>query len=133
MFRIFVIFILCLFAVQSQAGTTFKGGKISSSTSDSKTETGQGSAATSIGWKEFIARKGKPDFDGNKIVGCGGSKKSYKILFRGTPEDSICQIGVKEPYTKTRRDIEINEYDICLLYTSPSPRDRTRSRMPSSA
>ena len=80
MFRIFVIFILCLFAVQSQAGTTFKGGKISSSTSDSKTETGQGSAATSIGWKEFIARKGKPDFDGNKIVGCGGSKKSYKIL-----------------------------------------------------
>ena len=25
------------------------------------------------------------------------------------------------------------DYDICLLYTSPSPRDRTRSRMPSSA
>ena len=29
----------------------------------------------------------------------------------------------------------INDYHImsCLLYTSPSPRDRTRSRMPSSA
>ena len=26
-----------------------------------------------------------------------------------------------------------NEYSDCLLYTSPSPRDRTRSRMPSSA
>ena len=25
------------------------------------------------------------------------------------------------------------EYLTCLLYTSPSPRDRTRSRMPSSA
>jgi len=25
------------------------------------------------------------------------------------------------------------EIDFCLLYTSPSPRDRTRSRMPSSA
>ena len=25
------------------------------------------------------------------------------------------------------------EFKICLLYTSPSPRDRTRSRMPSSA
>mgnify|MGYP003314949556 CR=1 FL=1 len=25
------------------------------------------------------------------------------------------------------------EYEDCLLYTSPSPRDRTRSRMPSSA
>ena len=29
---------------------------------------------------------------------------------------------------------EISDADIiCLLYTSPSPRDRTRSRMPSSA
>jgi len=26
-----------------------------------------------------------------------------------------------------------SEFDTCLLYTSPSPRDRTRSRMPSSA
>ena len=26
-----------------------------------------------------------------------------------------------------------NKYSSCLLYTSPSPRDRTRSRMPSSA
>ena len=32
---------------------------------------------------------------------------------------------------------DLSKYDgmfcICLLYTSPSPRDRTRSRMPSSA
>ena len=27
----------------------------------------------------------------------------------------------------------ISEFNGCLLYTSPSPRDRTRSRMPSSA
>ena len=27
----------------------------------------------------------------------------------------------------------VNEPESCLLYTSPSPRDRTRSRMPSSA
>ena len=27
----------------------------------------------------------------------------------------------------------VPENSICLLYTSPSPRDRTRSRMPSSA
>ena len=26
-----------------------------------------------------------------------------------------------------------NQHNLCLLYTSPSPRDRTRSRMPSSA
>ena len=30
-------------------------------------------------------------------------------------------------------DIIWSGIDICLLYTSPSPRDRTRSRMPSSA
>ena len=30
-------------------------------------------------------------------------------------------------------DIEYALQDICLLYTSPSPRDPTKSRMPSSA
>ena len=112
MFRTFAIFLFCLFAAQSQAGVTFKDGKISSSTSDSKTEAGQGSAATSIGWKEFIPRKGKPDFDENKIVGCGRPQKSYKILFGGTPEDTICQIGVGEPYQETKRDIDFGKYDI---------------------
>ena len=29
--------------------------------------------------------------------------------------------------------ISVDGYNPCLLYTSPSPRDRTRSRMPSSA
>ena len=95
MLRIFVFVIVFLFATQTQAGVTFKEGKLS--TSGSETETELSGAATSGGWKEFIPRKGKPDFDGNKIVGCGGSKKSYKILFGGTPENPICQIGVKEP------------------------------------
>ena len=30
-------------------------------------------------------------------------------------------------------DLAINGIDVCLLYTSPSPRDRQKSRMPSSA
>ena len=30
-------------------------------------------------------------------------------------------------------DKKLDESEPCLLYTSPSPRDRTRSRMPSSA
>ena len=29
--------------------------------------------------------------------------------------------------------MELMNYDNCLLYTSPSPRDRQKSRMPSSA
>ena len=32
-----------------------------------------------------------------------------------------------------RLDILVNAAGICLLYTSPSPRDRQKSRMPSSA
>ena len=37
----------------------------------------------------------------------------------------------REQYNKVR--LERYNYYTCLLYTSPSPRDRTRSRMPSSA
>ena len=42
---------------------------------------------------------------------------------------------LKEQSDEDRADIEnrIIELRGCLLYTSPSPRDRTRSRMPSSA
>ena len=40
-------------------------------------------------------------------IGCGG----------GLLSEPMCRLGA----------------NICLLYTSPSPRDRTRSRMPSSA
>ena len=38
----------------------------------------------------------------------------------------MCDLGHATKMTKPY-------YDTCLLYTSPSPRDRTRSRMPSSA
>ena len=34
---------------------------------------------------------------------------------------------------KSLQDTTKGEFSGCLLYTSPSPRDRTRSRMPSSA
>ena len=37
------------------------------------------------------------------------------------------------PFTKEGDLTLMRNYNICLLYTSPSPRDRTRSRMPSSA
>ena len=33
----------------------------------------------------------------------------------------------------SQHELEMNKFKNCLLYTSPSPRDRTRSRMPSSA
>jgi len=33
----------------------------------------------------------------------------------------------------TEASADVGRFSLCLLYTSPSPRDRTRSRMPSSA
>ena len=45
------------------------------------------------------------------------------------PAEVAVEVATVEPVA-----VEENEpAEVCLLYTSPSPRDRTRSRMPSSA
>ena len=41
-------------------------------------------------------------------------------------------IGVADP-NEERGKLAIEQFQCCLLYTSPSPRDCDRSRMPSSA
>ena len=56
--------------------------------------------------------------EGNEVI-CADS------LFTGT-KDNIAAFA-DNPY------YEFIRHDICLLYTSPSPRDRQKSRMPSSA
>ena len=58
----------------------------------------------------------------------GESRTSGKLLHKGPEGRSECGLWVCTPgkwHCHVTRD--------CLLYTSPSPRDRTRSRMPSSA
>ena len=48
------------------------------------------------------------------------------------PEDAGCKdLLLSNVVDEEKHDIALNY--ACLLYTSPSPRDRTRSRMPSSA
>ena len=42
------------------------------------------------------------------------------------------ELGPGGKIVKKREEV-LEDYYSCLLYTSPSPRDRTRSRMPSSA
>ena len=87
----------------------------------------------------------------NKII-LGDAVKELRKL----PDDS-CDVIIADPPYNIGKDFgnntdsrELNEYiawcqswinecirilnpNTCLLYTSPSPRDRTRSRMPSSA
>ena len=45
----------------------------------------------------------------------------------------VCRGVLNLEWLENEIDAKIDEYQLCLLYTSPSPRDRTRSRMPSSA
>ena len=53
----------------------------------------------------------------------------------GTPGEDVNVTSVWNSYTGNGIIISVVDdgLDNCLLYTSPSPRDRTRSRMPSSA
>ena len=77
-----------------------------------------------------------------------GTSKIYGLehLDRGYEnfESKLKTLGIKitrefnkntftENEFKAGKDSEETEKFSCLLYTSPSPRDRTRSRMPSSA
>ena len=67
-------------------------------------------------------------------------KKIHKILDELYPKPQK-PLNHKDAYTlliavllsARCTDKKVNEVTPCLLYTSPSPRDRTRSRMPSSA
>ena len=67
----------------------------------------------------------------NNIVEVDTTKSTPKLEYKGKcdtvtiPGDEWNQFNFIP--------IDEDNYRICLLYTSPSPRDRTRSRMPSSA
>ena len=63
----------------------------------------------------------------------------FKQFLQGQQQMRLMEI--KQQQSGTTLPLRLQAYErlslfcerICLLYTSPSPRDRTRSRMPSSA
>ena len=81
--------------------------------------------------------------------------KAKAIMVQGTMSNAgkslivagLCRIFARDGYkvapfkgqnmalnsAVTQDGLEMGRAQVCLLYTSPSPRDRTRSRMPSSA
>ena len=78
-------------------------------------------------------------------IGTGGKQILYNALMATlNPEDEVI---IPAPYWVSYPDMVLlaggtpifiegsaaNNYKICLLYTSPSPRDKRQSRMPSSA
>jgi len=70
------------------------------------------------------------DYQEQTLIGVTGSGKTFtmaNVIERiQRPTLVIC-------HNKTLAAQLATEFKDCLLYTSPSPRDRTRSRMPSSA
>ena len=83
------------------------------------------------GW-EYIPNKYPDPAQCDRVIHCGAissttEKDVEKIMQQNTDFTlkliELCDMmGTSMQYSST-----------CLLYTSPSPRDRTRSRMPSSA
>ena len=56
-----------------------------------------------------------------------------ELLALGNSEYSVSQLATALGIEVSDLTTAITACQTCLLYTSPSPRDRTRSRMPSSA
>ena len=72
---------------------------------------------------EIITSKvGKPSMDWLKIVGSSESRTKIRNWFKRENREENLEKG-----------LEALEKECCLLYTSPSPRDLSTSRMPSSA
>ena len=67
--------------------------------------------------------------DLKEAVGEGGDCKVSKVMSELAAETSLKKMVKDLNDALEKQGIDMT----CLLYTSPSPRDRTRSRMPSSA
>ena len=71
-----------------------------------------------------------------KLIGTAigeDEKKLYQLTIERVCAD-MCEYYYKFYHNEgPGAMVYVPEHEDCLLYTSPSPRDRTRSRMPSSA
>ena len=74
----------------------------------------------------------------------GGRGRAPEIIRAPCPETRRAGSPIRRDQVEVRRTVRVTDPGVrtrrgiravppCLLYTSPSPRDRTRSRMPSSA
>ena len=87
-----------------------------------------------LGGRKEDANPNKPILVFLALVSFGLCERSeHNARERGVLGDSSPNRAGRLCVSSNGAYIQLDEYDHCLLYTSPSPRDRTRSRMPSSA
>ena len=112
-------------------GLANRHGLITGATGTGKTVTLQTLAEnfSKIGVPVFMADV-KGDLTGISQAGTIGEKMAAILKDRAldTPESIACPVTLWDVFGEQGHPVRA-----CLLYTSPSPRDRTRSRMPSSA
>ena len=78
-----------------------------------------------------VERPGVGDATRKQLIDVPGADSLYFTMLNHNKRS--IELNSKNETGKQVLTRLIEECDVCLLYTSPSPRDRTRSRMPSSA
>ena len=73
----------------------------------------------------------RTELEGN-VMGLATKNNVIHVNSKIMPGSKLYKETIAHEYDHMKR-LNRGELSYCLLYTSPSPRDRTRSRMPSSA
>ena len=86
--------------------------------------------------KELEAMLEEGDYPSKLAKGHKNYKAQQAAVAISKRESKINKVSINQVCEAVKQNdptIAVAQYVSCLLYTSPSPRDRTRSRMPSSA
>ena len=92
-----------------------------------------GDEAVALGAIDAAMESGINMIDTAPIYGLGVSETVVGKAIHGRRDKVILATKCGLIKRGNRINVDLSGTSICLLYTSPSPRDRTRSRMPSSA
>ena len=91
--------------------------------------------ATSAGilWVQAAGNDALKHWEGNFSDGNSDGFLDTELTFSASAGDAIILYLTWDAWPQTSDDYDLYLYGPCLLYTSPSPRDLSTSRMPSSA
>ena len=80
----------------------------------------------------YIAKHGIIKLDNEGKTNGAAAKGATATPETGQAPESL-GLGLEDSSSELNFKLNGEQYSFCLLYTSPSPRDRQKSRMPSSA